>query len=218
MAFSALPGRFASFEVQKDTLWLVVPGIGDVSLSDTGSTPTEISAFEGVKQITGIRSIGTVALNVVGWIPQHAASLRLKALADSGAPGNFRLKTKEEVLLPTTGTGVTIEVAKDTGTATLADAPDFVFEPGQVLTAGSTDLVVLTVDANNKVASLVNTDGTVVGTAISATTYSVKVPSLQLQFSAVVSDYGSFTLASDNVLTSTINLTPRSRVPGWSVA
>ena len=212
----ALPGRGATLSVKKDTDWLVVPGVSDVSLTGGAAAVNEITHFGGQVQVTGFRGLGTVNVTLAVFNPQHPANRRIREIADKGENGSWRVDSKAETLLSETASGVTIAAAKDTGAVTLVGAPSFSWQPGMVIKAGSAGYIVEALtDAGNP--SIVrDLDGEGPATVLSASVYSVQVPKMRIEFSAAISESDSFSLTADNLLSGNMTLVPNVRVPDWT--
>ena len=215
----ALPGRDAELHVQDGSDWLQVPGVGDVSLSGGAAAVNEISHFQGQVQVTGFRGLGTVAVTLSVYNPQHPANRRIRAIADSGESGLWRVSTKAESLLAQTQSGVTVAIAKDTGAVTFAGTqPSFSWQPGQVIKAGSDGYIVEAIGSDGKATVARDLDGDGPASALSASVYSVVVPKMQVEFSAAISESDSFSLTSDNLLSGNFTLVPSVRIPDWTAS
>ena len=212
----ALPGRGATLSVKKDSDWLVVPGVSDVSLTGGAAAVNEISHFGGQVQVTGFRGLGTVNVTFAVFNPQHPANRRIREIADKGENGSWRVNSKDEALLAQTASGVTFAAAKDTGAVTLVGAPAFSWQPGMVVVAGSNGYIVESLGTDGNPAVVRDLDGKGPATAQTASVYSVKVPKMQIEFSAAISESDSFSLTADNLLSGNMTLVPNVRVPDWA--
>ncbi|MXX34639.1 MAG: hypothetical protein F4107_08550 [Gemmatimonadetes bacterium] len=202
--------------MQDDAKWRAFPGLGSVSGSGGEAAEEEIDAFDGTFKIAGDPGVPSLSLTISRFLPQHATVkyVRMKALA--GQPLIWRFTTREEVLLTTE--------------AAIASATGAVTYSGDGTTGGNLDNhdefgpgTVIVVGAKKEVIDTIGDDGAMIvdpkpsGDIAKATAKLVR-PALRLgPLTAKARSYGAFEAATGGVLASSLELTPSSALPDWTI-
>lgn len=219
--------------------YIEIPGISTASHTPGEAASDTTVAFEGSFTTVGDTPVGDWAFNVVSFLPYHEAWRLLRSAKRSGTPATFQVEFPARVVYGPSPAGTTIALPK--GLKTAARRTTFQKQPdqwrGAIIQRGMTVEVSGDTNESNQVHYSIrsisdanpavvlldplpapntqpNTDGSedTMWAAVAANTYTVRIPSMQYEFSANIRQLGGIEASTESAISSQLTITPTSEV------
>ena len=208
----------ATLEFSSDgSTYVVLPYIGDISASGGEAPESDVVTFQGVGKITGHLRVPSISIAIPSYVPNLAAWTDLQDAAQDGDAVNWRITTKEDPFYTASGATNTAAIAI-TGVVTfVGNTPDFTapdYDAGLVIEVGSNKYTIDSITSAGVV-----TVKPAPSTAVAATqSWEILNPSRRLgPFIATIRSVGNFDLPAEGALSTTLELTPRAALSGWTI-
>ena len=215
---TVIAGVNSTLEASKDgSTFFNLPFTGDITASGGDAPETDIPAYDSIGKVTGHPRVPSLSVAMASYVPNLDIWDTIYAAAADGDLITWRIRTSKRELHAPAGAGNTIGIAA-TGVVTFAgtDRPDFTtkrFNVGLVIEVGSGKYTVDSISSTGVV-----TVRPAPATAVAAASgYKIVVPSLELEFSGTVRSQGNFELPAEGNLATTLEITPQSQLPKWTI-
>jgi len=203
-------------EVQDGANWRAIPGMAQLGASGGEASEEDIDAFDGTFKIAGDPGVPSLSFTLRRFLPQHATIKFILRQSLRGKPLTWRFTTLAELLLTTeaqitSATGAVTFSGTGTSSGKLQNFDEF--GPGTVIIIGN----------NKQVIDSVGDDGAMLvdpkpSADIANASAKLVRPALRLgPLTAKVRSYGAFEAATGGVLASSLQLTPSSALPDWTI-
>ena len=235
-------GTMVDFQEPDVALWTFIPGISDWSHDDGSRSTSTVNVFEGNAGLVGDKDIAPVSFTIGAFLPYMPWYQTLKSLDREQATISWRVRkpgrqklaeaTASRLVAVEAGTGDFAKYGGLTFSGTeIKDVDNFLatqgITRGSVLTSGSVEYVVVSVDETSAGALTAfapatgaggirvrRSDGADVVTAAAAV-FTLSAPGIAYAFPARIQQLGGLTAGSDagNVYSGTFSVMPTVEVP-----
>ena len=218
MGITIVAGENSRLELSEDgTTFVKLPYVGNITSAGGEAPETDVVTYEEVGKIVGKRRLPTISIVIPSYVPNLDVWDTIEDAADEKKILSWRMTTQVEEFFVASGAANTVAIAT-TGVVTFAgDAPDFTgddFAPGMVVEVGAAKYTIDSITSAGVV-----TVKPAPAAAVAATMgYKITNPSRRKgPFKAGIRSGDTFELPAEGQLQRTLELTPRARLPKWSL-